>query len=88
MIKSIAQPQMNKLSSSGVSLMTTAKRGFSIGGGGGSAPSSSASLVMPIPRVKNLSLDEFQSSYFAQSQPVLITDAMNDWKGLRKWKGS
>eukprot|EP01102_Stenamoeba_stenopodia_P021750 TRINITY_DN8854_c0_g1_i1.p1 TRINITY_DN8854_c0_g1~~TRINITY_DN8854_c0_g1_i1.p1 ORF type:complete len:312 (+),score=59.67 TRINITY_DN8854_c0_g1_i1:3-938(+) len=47
---------------------------------------SASDLVMPIPRVMKPSLEEFHTNYFVPSQPVILTNAMSDWKGLDKWK--
>jgi LPS sulfotransferase NodH len=38
-----------------------------------------------IDRCANLSLDEFRDRYYAASRPLVITDAMADWRAMKAW---
>mmetsp|Transcript_13995 Transcript_13995/g.15463 ORF Transcript_13995/g.15463 Transcript_13995/m.15463 type:complete len:485 (-) Transcript_13995:110-1564(-) len=38
-----------------------------------------------IPRVSNISVEEFIEKYENPGKPVIITDVMNNWKAMKKW---
>ena len=38
-----------------------------------------------VPRVTGLKSETFLNEYLQKNQPVIITDAMNEWKALKAW---
>ena len=44
-----------------------------------------APIFAPLPRRTGLSLREFRREYLYPQKPVVITDAMKDWKALTAW---
>ena len=38
-----------------------------------------------VPRVADLAEQSFISDYLRKNRPVIVTDAMNSWKGLERW---
>jgi len=44
----------------------------------------SACQSSPIPRVSDLSEEQFHTEYFLPARPVIITDATDDWPA-REW---
>jgi histone arginine demethylase JMJD6 len=42
-------------------------------------------MALEIPRLANLSYEEFAANYLYPGRPVIVTDAMKDWKAVGRW---
>jgi histone arginine demethylase JMJD6 len=42
-------------------------------------------MALDIPRRANLSYDEFAATYLYPGKPVVVTDALKDWKAVGRW---
>jgi hypothetical protein len=52
----------------------------------GSEVSDPAIAAPPVTRLTDLTVEAFVSEYLQKNQPVIVTDAMRDWKALALWE--
>ena len=50
-----------------------------------SLPATGRLNLRPVPRVKNLSADEFRESYLKAGRPLVISDMASTWPAVKKW---
>ena len=41
--------------------------------------------MQPIPRVANISFDEFERSFYSKEKPVILSNMMGRWRAMSEW---